>query len=171
MNYRPMLAEAADAPFGGEKWLFEVKWDGIRAITHVRDKLSIFSRNDNDITHKFPELAELSLLTSNVVLDGEIVVMKGGRPDFQAIAKRVQASKPGDIEQEARESPCTYVVFDILEKDGKTLTGKPLSKRKTILRESLRDGENVVVSNFVVGEGEAYYEAAPTGRGREAGSG
>ena len=160
MSYRPMLAEAADAPFSGEKWLFEIKWDGIRAITHVGDKLSIFSRNDNDITHKFPELAELPRLTSNVVLDGEIVVMKGGRPDFQAVAKRVQASKPGDVEQEERESPCTYVVFDILEKDGETLTGKPLSERKAILGESLRDGEHVVVSSFVVGEGRAYYEAA-----------
>ncbi|MDP2899897.1 MAG: non-homologous end-joining DNA ligase [Candidatus Bathyarchaeota archaeon] len=160
MSYRPMLAEPADAPFGGAGWLFEVKWDGIRAIAHVGETLSIMTRNDNDVTHKFPELNELSKLTSKVVLDGEIIVMKGGRPDFQAVAKRVQASKLGDIEREARESPCTYVVFDILEKDGEPLTGRPLSERKAILRESLRDGEHVVVSSYVVGEGEAYYEAA-----------
>ena len=160
MRYQPMLAEPADAPFSGAGWLFEVKWDGVRAIAQVGETLSILSRNDNDITHKFPELAELSRLSSNVVLDGEIIVMKGGRPDFQAVAKRVQVSKLGDIEREARETPCTYVVFDILEKDGKSLTGKPLSERKGILRESLKDGEYVVVSSYVVGQGEAYYEAA-----------
>jgi DNA ligase D-like protein (predicted ligase)/DNA ligase D-like protein (predicted 3'-phosphoesterase) len=160
MRYQPMLAEPVDAPFSGAGWLFEVKWDGIRAIAQVGDTLSILSRNDNDITRKFPELAELSKLASNVVLDGEIIVMKGGRPDFQAVAKRVQASKPGDIEREAREIPCTYVIFDILEKGGKPLTGRPLSERKAILREALRDGEHVVVSSYVIGEGAAYYEAA-----------
>jgi bifunctional non-homologous end joining protein LigD len=160
MKYQPMLAEPADAPFGGTGWLFEVKWDGIRAIAYVGEKLSILSRNDNDITRKFPELAELSRLASDVVLDGEIIVMKGGRPDFQAVAKRVQASRQADIEREARESPSTYVVFDILEKGGEPLISKPLSERRAALRESLRDGEHIVVSNYVVGEGEVYYEAA-----------
>jgi DNA ligase D-like protein (predicted ligase)/DNA ligase D-like protein (predicted 3'-phosphoesterase) len=160
MKYQPMLAEPAEAPFSGAGWLFEVKWDGVRAIAHVGKMLSILSRNDNDITRKFPELTELSKLTSNVVLDGEIIVMKGGRPDFQEVAKRVQASKQGDIERKASDTPSTYVVFDILEKDGKSLTGRPLSERKVILKESLRDGEHIVVSSYVLGEGEAYYEAA-----------
>jgi DNA ligase D-like protein (predicted ligase)/DNA ligase D-like protein (predicted 3'-phosphoesterase) len=160
MKYQPMLAEPADTPFGGTGWLFEVKWDGIRAIAYVGETLSILSRNDNDITRKFPELAELSRLASDVVLDGEIIVMKGGKPDFQAVAKRVQALRQADIEREARESPSTYVVFDILEKVGEPLISKPLSERKAALRESLRDGEHVVVSSYVVGEGEAYYEAA-----------
>jgi DNA ligase D-like protein (predicted ligase) len=155
-----MLAEPADSPFSGLGWLFEVKWDGIRAVVYVGETISILSRNNNDLTRNFPELAELTKLTSNVVLDGEIIVMKGGRPDFQTVAKRVKASKPGDIEHMASETPCTYVVFDILEKDGESLTGKPLSERKKILRESLRDGKNVIVSSYVVGEGEAYYEAA-----------
>ena len=166
MNYRPMLAESAEAPFGGAGWLFEVKWDGIRALAQVGEKLQILSRNDNDITHKFPELFELTKKTSKVVLDGEIVVMKAGRPDFQAVAKRVQASKPGDIERESRESPCTYVVFDILEKDGVPLMEKPLSERKKILKESLIEGEHVVVSSYVLETGEAYYEAV-TAKGLE----
>ena len=160
MKNQPMLAEPADSPFSGLGWLFEVKWDGIRAVVYVGETISILSRNNNDLTRSFPELAELTKLTSNVVLDGEIIVMKGGRPDFQTVAKRIKASKPGDIEHMASETPCTYVVFDILEKDGESLTGKPLSERKKILRESLRDGKNVIVSSYVVGEGEAYYEAA-----------
>ncbi|MCX6655982.1 MAG: ATP-dependent DNA ligase, partial [Candidatus Bathyarchaeota archaeon] len=160
MRYKPMLAEPAAAPFSGEEWLFEVKWDGIRAIAYVGERLQILTRNDNDITRNFPELTELSRLTSDVVLDGEIIVMKGGRPDFQAVAKRVQATKHGDIEREARMTPCTYVVFDILEKDQGPLTGKPLKERKRILRESLRNGEHVVVSSYIEAEGKAYFEAA-----------
>jgi DNA ligase D-like protein (predicted ligase)/DNA ligase D-like protein (predicted 3'-phosphoesterase) len=160
MRYQPMLAEPAATPFSGEEWLFEVKWDGIRAIAYVGDRLQILTRNDNDITRNFPELTELSRLASNVVLDGEIIVMKRGRPDFQAVARRVQATKREDIEREARETPCTYVVFDILEKDQEPLTGKLLKERKRILRESLRDGEHVIVSSYIEVEGKAYFEAA-----------
>jgi bifunctional non-homologous end joining protein LigD len=147
MRYKPMLAEPAATPFSSEEWLFEVKWDGIRAIAYIGDRLQILTRNDNDITGNFPELTELSRLASDVVLDGEIIVMKGGQPDFQAVAKRIQATKHGEIEREARETPCTYVVFDILEKDKESLTGTPLKERKRILRESLRDGEHVIVSS------------------------
>jgi bifunctional non-homologous end joining protein LigD len=160
MRYQPMLAEPAATPFSGEEWLFEVKWDGIRAIAYVGDRLQILTRNDNDISKNFPELTELSRLASDVVLDGEIIVMKGGRPDFQAVAKRIQATKHGEIEREARETPCTYVVFDILEKDKEPLTGKPLIERKRILRESLMNGEHVIVSSYIEAEGKAYFEAA-----------
>jgi len=162
MKYQPMLAEPSDGPFSRAGWLFEVKWDGIRAIAHLGETLTILSRNDKDITHKFPELSELTNLASNVVVDGEIIVMKGGRPDFQSVAKRVQAQKKGDIERGAHESPSTYIVFDILEKNGKTLINLPLSERKNILRDSLRDGEHVIVSSYVEEKGEAYYEAAAT---------
>ena len=155
-----MLAEPAATPFSGEEWLFEVKWDGIRATAYVGDRLQILTRNDNDVTRSFPELTELSRLASDVVLDGEIIVMKGGRPDFQAVAKRIQATKQGDIERGALETPCTYVVFDILEKNKVSLTGKPLKERKRILRESLRNGEHVIVSSYIEAEGKAYFEAA-----------
>ena len=95
MKYQPMLAEPADAPFSGAGWLFEVKWDGIRAIAHVGEELQILSRNDNDITRKFPELAELSRLASDVVLDGEIVVMKGGAPTSRLSRSGCRRRKPG----------------------------------------------------------------------------
>ncbi len=160
MKYFPMLAESADAPFSGPGWIFEIKWDGIRALAYVGETLSIRSRNDREISQNFPELLELKKLTHDVVIDGEIIVMRGGAPDFQSVSKRIQASKPRDIEYEAREMPCTYVVFDILEKGGESLTGKPLSERKTLLRKSLKDGEHVVISSYVVAEGEAYYKAA-----------
>ena len=74
-----MLAKAAEGPFSSKDWIFEVKWDGIRAISYVNDKLSIRSRNDKELKNNFPELEELTTLVRNAVLDGEIVVMKEGK--------------------------------------------------------------------------------------------
>ena len=77
-SYRPMLARDGDAPFSSPDWIFEVKWDGIRAIAYVGENLSLRSRGGKELTRNFPELRELSALTSEAVLDGEIVVMEEG---------------------------------------------------------------------------------------------
>jgi DNA ligase D-like protein (predicted ligase)/DNA ligase D-like protein (predicted 3'-phosphoesterase) len=159
MKYLPMLAEVVDSPFDDEEWLFEVKWDGIRALCEVGDRFSIRSRNDHELSQNFPELWELKDLTNDVVLDGEIVVMRRGVPNFQDVAKRVQASKQKDVQVEVKTMPVTYVVFDILEKDGKTIINYPLRQRKSILRDSVKDGNHVVVSSYVLGSGVAYYNA------------
>jgi bifunctional non-homologous end joining protein LigD len=85
-HYKPMLAQPADRPFSLEDWIFEVKWDGIRAISYINDDLSIRSRNDKELKFNFPELEELGDLTKDSIVDGEIVVMKEGKADFQALA-------------------------------------------------------------------------------------
>ncbi len=159
-QYRPMLASPADAPFSSDEWLFEVKWDGIRAISYVNEELSIRSRNQKELIDNFPELIELKELTRNTVLDGEIVVMKEGRPDFQTLIQRKQNIKPNEIKYFSGKFPATYVVFDILEKDGKELLDIPLVERKRILKDSVREGKFVVLSLFVENTGEAYYRAA-----------
>ena len=80
-----MLSRSANRPFNDDAWYFEIKWDGIRAITYVDENISVRSRNDRELTGQFPELAELLNLAPHTVLDGEIVVMKGGKPDIQAL--------------------------------------------------------------------------------------
>lgn len=112
-QYKPMLARSEGTPFSSDEWIFEVKWDGIRAISYVNDELSVRSRNQAELIHNFPELEELKDLTGNAVLDGEIIVMKNGLADFQTVIKRNQSTAPGDIEHLSREFPATYVVFDI----------------------------------------------------------
>lgn len=159
-QYKPMLARPAEAPFSSEDWLFEVKWDGIRAISYVREGLSIRSRNQKELIDTFPELNELKDLTRNTVMDGEIVVMKDGRPDFQALIQRKQNTRPGDIRYMSARFPATYVIFDILEKDGEELLEVPLIERKRILKDSVREGKFAVLSIFVENTGEAYYRAA-----------
>ena len=116
--YTPMLARPARRPFDDPEWLFEVKWDGVRAISYVSDALSVRSRNNLELLDRFPELRELKMLCENVVLDGEIIVFRAGNADFQAAARRTQTSDPGDVERLAAKSPATYVVFDVLEVNG-----------------------------------------------------
>ena len=158
--YSPMLAQPKDAAFTSKDWIFEIKWDGIRAISYLDDELSILSRNGKELKYNFPELEELTALAHKVVLDGEIVVMRQGRADFQTLLERANTSNARDIEYMASRFPATYVVFDILEKEGEALVDKPLIERKNVLRESVKEGNHVVFSLFVEEEGEAYYEAA-----------
>ncbi len=159
-QYKPMLARPEETPFSSDDWIFEVKWDGIRAISYVNDELSIRGRNQTELIDKFPELEELRNLAGSVVLDGEIIVMKNGLADFQTVIKRYQSNARSDIEYLSRKFPATYVVFDILEKDGLPLLDVPLIERKMMLKNSVREGKYVVLSLFVEGSGDSYFRAA-----------
>jgi bifunctional non-homologous end joining protein LigD len=158
-RYQPMLSRSANGPFNGDAWYFEIKWDGIRAIAYVDDVLSIRSRNDLELAAQFPELAELVNLAPDTVLDGEIVVMSGGKPDIQALLPRLQTgtgrSPPVKI-----KIPVTYIVFDILEKNKKSLLDLPFSDRRKILEESVTEGPHIILSVPVEARGEDYYKAA-----------
>ncbi|MCL7413084.1 MAG: non-homologous end-joining DNA ligase [ANME-2 cluster archaeon] len=158
-HYKPMLARSAEAPFSSDEWIFEVKWDGIRAISYVKDELSIRSRNQKELTHNFPELSELNDLTGDSVLDGEIIIMKDGKPDFQTLIQRMQNTRPGDISSMSGKFPANYIIFDILEKDGKELLDIPLMQRKRIMENAVNEGKFVVRSLFVEETGVDYYRA------------
>ena len=159
-HYKPMLAQLAKTPFDSKDWIFEIKWDGIRGISYVNDRLSIRSGNQKELRHNFPELDELKKLSKNVVIDGEIVIMKDGAADFEAILERSLSTTVHNVEYLGKRFPATYVVFDILEKENMPLTSLPLTERKKILAESVKEGKHVVLSMFVEEEGKDYYEAA-----------
>ena len=156
--YKPMLARVATEPFSDKDWIFEIKWDGFRAIAYIGEELSIKSRNEKELKHSFPELAELTQLANGLVVDGEIVVMNEGKPDFQTLLERGQAVSTVEIQRQAKRAPAIYIVFDVLEKDEKPLTELPLMERKKILKDSLREGPHVLLSDFIEEKGEAYYQ-------------
>jgi bifunctional non-homologous end joining protein LigD len=158
--YRPMLAKVAEEAFSDKGWVFEVKWDGFRAIAYVEEPFSLKSRNGKELKNNFPELQELNKLASKIVVDGEIIVMREGKPDFQSLLERGQAVSAGEIQRQSTRAPAVYIVFDILEKDGKPLTKLPLMERKTILKDSLREGANVLLCDFIEEKGEAYFQLA-----------
>jgi len=155
--YRPMLAKDAPGAFSDKDWVFEIKWDGFRAISYINQSLSVKSRNEKELKFNFPELEELTHLGRDLVVDGEIVVMREGKPDFQALLERGKAVSQKEIERRQEQEPATYIVFDVLEKDGNPLTKLPLLERKKILQESLVEGRNVLLSDFIEEKGEAYF--------------
>jgi bifunctional non-homologous end joining protein LigD len=159
-RYNPMLAHTAEAPFSSPDWIFEVKWDGIRAIAYTGTTLRLLSRNGRDMAGQFPELREILELAPGCVLDGEIVLLRDGRNDMQALLGRFQETGPGQVEADSARLPVTYVAFDILEKDGRPLLRLPIEERRRILEESVREGKYLVRSVAVRGDGEHYYAEA-----------
>lgn len=157
----PMLAKAA-RPFDSTRYLFEVKWDGTRAIAYVdRDGYRILNRRDRDIGHRYPELACLAGLPAGTILDGEIVVLRDGKPDFNLLAQREQAQRPLRIQTLSRQIPATYVVFDRLYDHYRPIMKEPLKERRESLRQLLADcPKQLCMSEGIVGDGLAYFEHA-----------
>jgi len=129
---RPMLATRGTTVPSGPAWVHEVKWDGMRVLAYVvGGKVRLLSRNENDVTASFPELAGLgaALHGHDAVLDGEVVALLDGIPNFGALAGRIHNRGP-DLD---RVRPVTLFVFDVLSVDGRDVTGEPLSMRRQLL--------------------------------------
>ena len=152
-DYRPMLATSADTLPKGDDWVYEVKWDGYRALGYVRGgDPKLVSRNGNDLTARFPTVARALVKAArspDCVVDGEVCALDAhGRPSFSA------------MQQGKRETPLVYEVFDVLEIDGVPLLDLPLRERRERLEQLLdRRVTNVQISG-VFDDGEALFEAA-----------
>ena len=140
----PMLAVPGKPPaHHREEWAVEMKWDGVRALAFIENgQLRLGSRTGRDITASYPELAGLAHATSHkqVLLDGEIVAFTDGRPDFEALQPRMHVSSPAQAVRLARTIPVTYLAFDVLQLDGRPLTGLPYSGRREILNTLVPNG-------------------------------
>src|SRR3954447_6180472 len=138
---RPMFATRTTMVPTGPEWLHEVKWDGMRVLVEVKaGRLRVTSRNENDVTVSFPELAALTspdaLGKHDLLLDGEIVAFTDGVPVFGALADRMHVTNPKKAEAAAARNPVTLMVFDLLALDGLDLSSLPLTERRAAL-ESL----------------------------------
>jgi len=159
---QPMLATLTKAAFDDDRWAFEPKFDGVRAIAYCDEATRLDSRNGADITVAYPELHKVHerLVALDAVLDGEIVVMDGGRPSFERLQSRIHVRNERDIQRLAKTLPASYVVFDLLYLDGRSLLGQPYDERRRLLEETLVPTGTVQLSPSFVGRGSALYEAA-----------
>jgi len=167
----PMLATLGtitDVNEHDDDWAIEMKWDGIRAIATLGpDAVTFTSRNRNDLTGSYPDLAEIreavdgSLLEHGAaVLDGEIVVFNSrGRPDFGLLQTRMNLGGD-DARAAARRHPARFVVFDLLEANGASLVGRPWADRRVLLEQGVTARGRVEVSPVFDGDASAAIAAS-----------
>ena len=160
----PMMARPGALPQDDAQWGYEIKWDGVRAVAYSSPgELRLESRNLNEITDSYPELARLgrSLGSSSAVLDGEIVAFDAeGRPSFGTLQQRMHVASREQARRLAKATPVTYMIFDLLWLDGHSLMALPYSERRRRLAELELTGEHWQTPEHVVGDGEALLRAS-----------
>jgi bifunctional non-homologous end joining protein LigD len=160
----PMLATLAAKAFDNPDWLFEIKWDGYRAVAFIKDgSVRLVSRSQNDLTAQFPELGSLPqfVKAERAILDGEIVALDDeGRPSFSLMQQRT-GFQPGKRRLPRREGvPVIYYAFDLLYLDGLNLRRVALEERKKLLRDRIEAGGVVQFSDHYAEKGLDLFEAA-----------
>jgi bifunctional non-homologous end joining protein LigD len=163
-HLKPMLARAGALPPDDDRWAYEIKWDGVRALAYSEPgRIRFESRNANDITASYPELRALNraLSSHHAILDGEIVAFdEHGRPSFGRLQSRMHVSSESAARRRAKEVPVAYVVFDLLWLDGHPLLELPYAERRARLLELGLEGAAWRTPDHVVGDGAAVLEAS-----------
>ncbi|MCW2812597.1 MAG: dependent ligase [Nocardioides sp.] len=145
---RPMLASPGTHVPTGDEWAHEVKWDGMRILADSagygdRGRYRLTSRNDNDVTGAWPDVAEglremRGLRRRDMLVDGEIIAVNdAGVPDFRTLQERMHVRRASSVQRLVTTVPVTFMVFDLLRLDGDDLTAEPLATRRARLAEVL----------------------------------
>ena len=146
----PMLARQTDKPFDDNNWIFEIKWNGYRAISEIKaNTVTIYSRNGKKLNDRYPAIATaLKKLNHDALIDGEIVVLdKAGKSDF----KKLQEYDNG-----SGANLCFYA-FDLLSLNGRNITHLPLLQRKELLQKLLKPQSAIKFSGHINGQGTMFF--------------
>ncbi len=161
----PMLAQIGKGdPPSGPEWLYEIKWDGVRAICYIQNgRLRMLTRNNNAMERQYPELSILPhhIKASTAILDGEIAALDSrGLPNFELLQSRINVTDASAIATLSRNLPVVIFLFDLLYLDGRDLRGEPLIERKRLLKQILQPNEVIRYSEHFPGTGAELLEAA-----------
>jgi bifunctional non-homologous end joining protein LigD len=153
----PMLARSGQLPRDDERWGYEIKWDGVRAIAFSEPgRLRFQARSGTDITSRYPELSRLNRALSShaAILDGEVVAFgEDGRPSFEALQRRMHVTAESSVRRLAKALPVTYMIFDLLWLDGHSVMPRTYAERRELLAGLELDGERWQAPAHVVGNG------------------
>jgi bifunctional non-homologous end joining protein LigD len=155
-----MLASKTDRVPTGAQWLHEVKWDGVRVLVDVRDGVvRMTSRNDNDVTLAWPDLAAPPLGDRDLMVDGEVIALnERGVPDFRVLQHRMHVRNAREVARLVTSVPATLMVFDLLRLDGDDLTARPLEERRALL-EGLALGDSKWQVPAAYDDGDMLFDA------------
>jgi bifunctional non-homologous end joining protein LigD len=159
----PMLATIGPMPAQDDKWAYEFKWDGVRALVRVEGgRLQIFSRAGNEVTATYPELSELGkqLGSAQAWLDGEIVAFSGGKPSFAELQKRMHVGQAAQARKLAGQVPVSLLLFDLLHFEGRSLLKLPFSDRRALLEKLGLRGSHWYTAPSYPGAGDAVLAAS-----------
>lgn len=159
MFISPMLLQSIDEPFDNSEWLAELKLDGIRLLYSNNEQQRLYTRHNNDITERFPELN--FVLPKGTILDGEMIKADPeGKPDFEALMSRFSMQNRDKIKRLAKSNPVTYCVFDVIYYKGENITHWPLLDRKALLEELISvESQTLAKVRYVRGHGKALFDA------------
>ena len=141
-SYQPMEPIKREDVFDSDDFIYQLKWDGVRILAGMAgDKVYLLNKKGNERSKQFPELQRLPVLLAadSAVLDGEIVVLRGGKPSFPAVMQRDRADLPLTIELYTQTLPIAYMVFDLIYLNGKDLRNKSLLERIALLENQFTD--------------------------------
>ena len=160
----PMLAQIGKGePPSGDDWIYEVKWDGVRAVCYIQDgQVRMVSRNGNVIDRQYPELSILPhhIKAPTAIVDGEIAALNDrGVPSFELLQRRINVADASSVALLSRHHPVVFYAFDLLYLDGRDLRGLPLTERKVLLKEVLKPNDVFRYSEHFT-DGKALFEAA-----------
>lgn len=162
-SIKPMLIGTEGQPFDSEEYIFELKLDGERSIAYLDiDKTILKNKRSMLMLPKVPELAEIHKnVNVRCILDGELAVIKDGKPDFFEIQKRSMMSNPVKIDMAAKKYPACFTAFDILYCEDKQVTDLTLMERKALLQETVKSEDSrFAVSRFIEKNGIQFYNLA-----------
>jgi bifunctional non-homologous end joining protein LigD len=160
----PMLAESISEPFDSPDWLFEIKWDGYRAVAFIeKGKVRLVSRNQNELTARYPELKDMAgfVKASNAIIDGEVVAIdEHGKPSFSLMQQRTGFRPGGKRAPTNADVPVLYYAFDLIYADGEDWRKIPLEERKRKLASLITPGDSLRFSDHYEEHGKSLFEIA-----------
>ncbi|QVK17324.1 ATP-dependent DNA ligase [Mycoplasmatota bacterium] len=154
---RPMLLTDGE-PFDSIDYIYELKLDGIRCLAYLNDKTDIRNKRNKNVTSLYPELIDIhKQVSKRCILDGELIVVVNGVPDFFDIQRRSLMTNAFKIELASKSKPVHFVVYDIIYFEDHEIIEKPLIERKKLLKEVVQENEKIVISRFIEEKGIDFY--------------
>ena len=161
-SVKPMLIKDMKEPFDSPDYIYELKLDGIRCVAYLDEtKTDLRNKRNERMLDRFPELSDIHIYAKGkCILDGELIIIKNGVPDFFEVQRRSLMSDRFKIKLAASQYPASFVAYDILYINNRQITNLSLLERKNLLEETVNESVKLAVSRFVKEQGKELFHLA-----------